>query len=117
MAKYSKKRAFSPVALIILILGVALLAVILLLVQKGKTPDAEPTVPGTTQGVVIPATTEPVTTEPITTIPPTTVPETTVPETTEPETTEPETTEPATTEPEITVTLGESIAFEALKSI
>ena len=28
MAKYSKKRAFSPVALIILILGVALLAVI-----------------------------------------------------------------------------------------
>ena len=33
MAKYSKKRAFSPVALIILILGVALLAVILLLVQ------------------------------------------------------------------------------------
>ena len=113
MAKYSKKRAFSPVALIILILGVALLAVILLLVQKGKTPDAEPTVPGTTQGMVIPATTEPVTTEPITTIPPTTVPETTVPETTEPETTEPETTEPATTEPEITVTLGESIAFEA----
>ena len=113
MAKYSKKRAFSPVALIILILGVALLAVILLLVQKGKTPDTEPTVPGTTQGVVIPATTEPVTTEPITTIPPTTVPETTVPETTEPETTEPETTEPATTEPEITVTLGESIAFEA----
>ena len=38
MAKYSKKRAFSPVALIILILGVALLAVCLWLRRRPVDP-------------------------------------------------------------------------------
>lgn len=113
MAKYSKKRAFSPVALIILVLGVAILAVILLLVQKGKAPSADPTVPGTTQGVEVTRPTVPPTTVPPTTVPVTTVPETTVPETTVPETTVPETTIPETTVPEEEITLGESIAFEA----
>ena len=60
-----------------------------------------------------PETTEAEATESEVTEPETTEPETTEAEIIEPETTEPETTEPATTEPEITVTLGESIAFEA----
>lgn len=113
MAKYSKKRMLNPIALIILILGVAILAVILLLVQKGDRPSADPTVPATTQGAVATEPTMPTTTVPTTTVPETTVPETTVPETTVPETTVPETTVPETTVPEAAITLGESIAFEA----